>query len=238
MADTNWDICFICQVSSKDNVRSSTDGYKTLAKNIPEFHKKGKLGFHFERICNANSDLLSVLTTNKAVYHHNCFSKYSDSKLKRLNEPSKKRKCTEDAKERKSTRLSAESRERLNLFCCWCSKKDVDANFVPPGTYQATKLTTKSNHVKDLTAKWIEMAIKLNHKPVLCLLISGDVASNELYHNKCYDTIQYQYSKFTKPKSNKSLSMRDRECKQIALKKVIFYLKETVKCLIHKICIL
>ena len=67
MADTNWDICFICQVSSKDNVRSSTDGYKTLAKNIPEFHKKGKLGFHFERICNANSDLLSVLTTNKAV---------------------------------------------------------------------------------------------------------------------------------------------------------------------------
>ena len=44
--------------------------------------KKGKLGFHFERICNANSDLLSVLKTNKAVYHHNCFSKYSDSKLK------------------------------------------------------------------------------------------------------------------------------------------------------------
>ena len=43
MADTNWDICFICQVSTKDNVRSSTDGYKTFAKNIPEFHKKGSL---------------------------------------------------------------------------------------------------------------------------------------------------------------------------------------------------
>ena len=37
MADTNWDICFICQVSSKDNVHSSTGGYKTLMKNIPEF---------------------------------------------------------------------------------------------------------------------------------------------------------------------------------------------------------
>ena len=58
IADTNWDICFICQVSSKDKVRSRTDGYKTLAKNILEFHKKkGKLDFHFERICNANSDL-------------------------------------------------------------------------------------------------------------------------------------------------------------------------------------
>ena len=40
MDDTNWDICFICQVSSKDNVHSSTDGYdiitsdKTLLINI------------------------------------------------------------------------------------------------------------------------------------------------------------------------------------------------------------
>ena len=81
MADANWDICFIFHVNSKDNVRSSTGGYKTLAKNIPEFHKTGKLGFHFKRICNANLDFLSVLITNKAVYHHNCFSKYSDSKL-------------------------------------------------------------------------------------------------------------------------------------------------------------
>ena len=46
MVDTNWDICFVCQVSTEDKVRSSTDGYKTFAKNIPEFHKKGKLGFH------------------------------------------------------------------------------------------------------------------------------------------------------------------------------------------------
>ena len=96
MADTNWDICFISQVSTKENVPSSTNGYKTLAKNIREFHKKGKLGFRFESTSNANSDLLSVLTTNEAVYHHNCFLKYSDSKLKLFNEPSKKQKNTKD----------------------------------------------------------------------------------------------------------------------------------------------
>ena len=62
MADTNWDICFISQVTTKDKVRSSTDGLKNLAKNILEFHKKGKLDLHFERISKANSDLLSVLT--------------------------------------------------------------------------------------------------------------------------------------------------------------------------------
>ena len=158
------------------------------------------------------------MTTNKAVYRHNCFSKYSDSKLLRFTEPSKKRKCTEDEKGRKSTRLSAD--------CCWSSKEDVDANLEPAGTYQATKLTTKSNHVKDLTAKCIEMATKLNHEPVLRLLSSGDVASNELYyHDKCYDTIRHQYSKFTK--SDESSSMRDKECKQIALKNIIFYLKDS-----------
>ena len=98
MGDANWDICFICQVSSKDNIHSSTGSYKTLTKNIPEFQSKAKLGFHFERICNTNSELLSVLTANKTVHHHNCFSKYSDLKLKRLNEPSKKWKSTEDEK--------------------------------------------------------------------------------------------------------------------------------------------
>ena len=69
------------------------------------------------------------------------------------------------------------------------------------------------------------MATKLNHESVLRLL---NIASNELYyHDKCYDTIRYQYSKFTKSESNESSSMRDTECKQIALKKVIFYLKDS-----------
>ena len=112
----------------------------------------------------------------------------------------------------------------MSADCCWSSKEDVDVNLEPAGTYQATKLTTKSNHVKDLTAKCIEMATKLNHEPVLRLLSSGDVASNELYyHDKCYDTIRYQYSKFTKSESDESSSKRDTECKQRALKKFIFY---------------
>ena len=38
---------------------------------------------------------------------------------------------------------------------------------------------------------------------------------------------RYQYSKFTKPESDKSSSMRNTECKQIALKKVISYLKDS-----------
>ena len=52
--------------------------------------------------------------------------------------------------------------------------------------------------MKDSTAKWREMATKLNLETGLCFLSSDDVASNELYyHDKYYDTIQYKYSKFT-----------------------------------------
>ena len=125
MADTNWDICFICQVSTKDNVHSSKDGYKILAKSILEFYKKGKLGLHFHKISNTNLDLFSILTTDKAVYHHKCFLKYGDLKLKRFNKPSKEQKSTKDENRRKSTGLSDESRERFNLFCGWCSKKTL-----------------------------------------------------------------------------------------------------------------
>ena len=131
------------------------------------------------------------MTTNKAVYHHICFSKYIYSKLKRFNEPSKNRKSTENGK--MSTLLLARSRERFDLFCIWCSKKDINANLVPSGTYQATNVTNKLDLVKDLTPKWIEMNTKLNHKAVLHLLRSGDVASKEFYyHDKCNDTIRYQ----------------------------------------------
>ena len=74
---------------------------------------------------------------------------------------------------------------------------------VLPGTYQATKLTTKSDHVQNLTSNWTEMTTKLDHKAVLRLLRSGDVASNELYyHNICYDTIRYQCRIITKSESD------------------------------------
>ena len=71
------------------------------------------------------------------------------------------------------------------------------------------------------------MATKLNHEVVLHLLSSGDIYNEFYYLSKCYDTIRYQPSKFAKSESDKSSSMCDTECKQIASKKVIFYLKDS-----------
>ena len=87
--------------------------------------------------------------------------------------------------------MSAESRERFDLFFCWCSKNDVDANLVPAGTYQATKLTTK------------------------------------LYYHDVMKLSDISTVNSPSPNARKVLSMRDTECKQIALKKVMFYLKDS-----------
>ena len=43
MGDANWDICFICQVSSKDNIHSSTDGTRLKQKIFQSFTKKESL---------------------------------------------------------------------------------------------------------------------------------------------------------------------------------------------------
>ena len=119
--------------------------------------------------------------------------------------------------------------EESRDFCQLNRGKDqiyFDVGVVKRTTYRATELTTISDRVKDLSAKRIEMATKLNHEAVLRLLFD-DVASNELYyHNKCYDTIRYRQSKFFKFESDKSSNMRDTKCDQITLKKVIFYLKD------------
>ena len=70
------------------------------------------------------------------------------------------------------------------------------------------------------------MVKALNNDSVLCLLSSGDVASNELYyHDSCYNKIRNEYNK--KNKTEISLKNDEYMYRKIALKKVIFYLKDS-----------
>ena len=81
---TNSDLCFICQRSTNEGLRSSNDGLNTLATNIPKFNKLGRLKFDYSRIANENENLLSILKSNNAKYHNTCQLSYSESKLKRF----------------------------------------------------------------------------------------------------------------------------------------------------------
>ena len=68
---TNWDLCFICQRSTNEGLRSSIDGLNTLATNILKFNEFGRLKIDYSRIANKNENLLSILkpmTPNITTY--------------------------------------------------------------------------------------------------------------------------------------------------------------------------
>ena len=81
---TNWDLCFTCQRSTNEGLRSSNDGLNTLATNILKFNEFGRLKIDYSRIANKNENLLSILKANDAKYNNICQSSYSESKLKRF----------------------------------------------------------------------------------------------------------------------------------------------------------
>ena len=135
----NWSLCFLCQLDKKENVRSSIEGYNSLAKNLPLFHEKDRLNFNYDRIKEKYINLLDTFITKKAVYHKNCFLNYSDSRLNRVLKSPKKRKATTSKTGKKATRLSTESNKRFDLYFCWCSQKDDEDNLISAGTYHAKK---------------------------------------------------------------------------------------------------
>ena len=53
---TNWNLCFSCQRSSNEVLRSSNDGLNTLATNIPKFNELGRLKFDYSRTANENEN--------------------------------------------------------------------------------------------------------------------------------------------------------------------------------------
>ena len=96
---TNWDLCFICQRSTNQGLRSSNDGLNTLATNIPKFNEVGCLKLDCSRIATENENLFSILKANNAKYHNTCQSSYSGSKLKRFQLSSEKQLAKASQKE-------------------------------------------------------------------------------------------------------------------------------------------
>ena len=79
---TNWNLCFISQITANEVLRLSNDGINKLATNIPKFKELGRLKFDYSQIANENENLLSILKANNTKYHNTCQSSYSESKFK------------------------------------------------------------------------------------------------------------------------------------------------------------
>ena len=222
---TDWSKCFICQKDGKcrnPDVQKRDQTYETLSENLPKFYAKGRIGFYFERILIEGETLKETLQKNKAKYHHDCYLKYSNSKLDLLNS-GKKRKLSGDLAEstRKFTRSSLHSSILGEKKCSWCGMEDDDSNLHAAGAYHAQASSTNTQHVIDTTKKWKEIATATCNDRVLNLLAYGDVASNELYyHPKCFKSEQRKFSNIKLDENNLVRSMNESAVKSIALNKI------------------
>ena len=67
---------------------------------------------------------------------------------------------------------------------CFCKCVDKQKNLVAAATLYATKTKTQIDHVKSMTANWIEKAKVLQDENLLVQLSQGDVASNEMFYHR------------------------------------------------------
>ena len=63
---TDWTKCFICQKKTKEKLRSTDEGWKSLASLLPKFLTKNALSFDIKRIQIEGHDPEITLNNNNA----------------------------------------------------------------------------------------------------------------------------------------------------------------------------
>ena len=86
----NWLECCICQLRTKESLRSTAPGYEALAKFLPLFAELNELVFDISRLDTPGHTLQESLVQNHTVYHHSCKTKYDQHKLDRAIDKTKK----------------------------------------------------------------------------------------------------------------------------------------------------
>ena len=244
MSSTNWNLCVVCQNDTGEQLRSTDAGWKTLSRNIPKMYKYGKLKFSLSRFDgNGGNDtedgiasLENYLRGKEASYHKGCLDDHNNRMVARAEADYKKRgeQCSSkpDAdlssppcKRRSQVRTIA----KKSLVCCFCDDSDIVDNLVVAGNYYADEDKNKE-HIRQLTAKWIEMAKVVGNDDILRLLSSGDVNANELYYHKqkikpCYQRFRKSY--MSKVNKAEDVASDDSEWYiASSLNKILYHMRE------------
>ena len=165
---------------------------------LSKFAAKNALSFGISRIQMGEQDLEVSLNIDNASYHHSCKNAYNNRMYERLIEKEKQNTNAENEDILKSPPTKRRSTVSPNIetpnqaVCCFCKCIDIQENLVAAGTLHATKTKTQINHVKNMTANWIEMAKVLEDENLLIQLSHGDVASNEMFYHKSNIKCCYQ----------------------------------------------
>ena len=188
--ETNYELCALCQKEIDDVKMNPSErkglnrasGYATLARNIPEFNKIGKmpLDLDIDRI-NDGSGIENTLQKNKAFYHKSCHKQFCNMKLERAQKQACKRKIedidTENSSPVKTRRIlnsTPTSKKRLCFFCEECNGKE---DFHEVQTFQVDESVR-------------ECATVLGDRKLLTKLASCDmIAMEAVYHSDCYKNL-------------------------------------------------
>ena len=81
-------------------------------------------------------------------------------------------------------------------ICYFFKCIDKQENLIAARTLYATKTKTQIDHVKNMTANWIEMAKIFQDENLLIQISHGDVAPNKMYYHKF--SIECCYQKYRK----------------------------------------
>ena len=187
----DWEKCFICQNSTRENVSSTAARLATLSTLLPKFSEVNALEFDLEKVYTNGTSLIQNLKQNNAVYHRLCYKKHYQQKLEqaitKFNKISHKTDNVEiDISSAPVKRRSMASKHDVSKkgICCFCKQNDDNINLRAAGTLHATQSKTDIEHVRNLTEKWLVMAKTLNDDELIHRLSSGDVVSNELFYHK------------------------------------------------------
>ena len=83
---TDWTKRFICQKKkkkTKEKLRSTDEGRKSLESLLPKFSTKNALSFDIKRIQIKGQDLEITLNNNNVSHHHSCKNAYNIRMYKR-----------------------------------------------------------------------------------------------------------------------------------------------------------
>ena len=175
---TDWSLCCICQSS----VDSGSLKVEKLADQFLVFWENGLLQFDASLVSDGQvhgkPNFKECMLRNNAVYHHDCYSNFSDYKL-HIKLKSKKRKLeksTENAGPSISLRSHCENVPSM-VMCYICGEEDMLCNLHAAGAKSATKDTLNYGNVcaaiiemSPLIHKFADAKVDTSHdSPIFCI---------------------------------------------------------------------
>ena len=213
---TDYDMCSLCQKNTCEKLQCPAKwqgvGYKSLADDICEFEKLGKIPMKLDiSRLNDGSGIESTLRKNKASWHKSCRANFNKTKLSRL-EKQPEPKLEALASSKITRHKSTDVNEAITCFFC----EDEEADGDP--LHEASSF--------DIDNKVRQCAIDLGEKTLIAKLSAGDMIAIEAkYHRKCLAALYNRHRGYKVSNQNKESESQAQQ-ESIAFAELLVYIED------------